>query len=127
MSSTSLLDRFVSIVMERHSTRIDVPLTMLQTYCSWSLLLDNLIQNWIDSPATIIPLLRESMTNGLRVWIFRLLGISLLMKWQMLGVMDTYVVQMGSSATLIIMVASRIVLIFLYMGIQMTMRLLGLL
>ncbi|GAA0175326.1 serine protease [Lithospermum erythrorhizon] len=30
----------------------------------------NLIQNWIDSPATIIPLLREFMANGFRVWIF---------------------------------------------------------
>lgn len=30
----------------------------------------NVITSWEDSPSTIIPLLREFMTNGLRVWIF---------------------------------------------------------
>ena len=28
-------------------------------------------KNWTDSPLTIIPLLREFMANGLRVWVFR--------------------------------------------------------
>ncbi|EEF44557.1 serine carboxypeptidase-like 40 [Ricinus communis] len=30
----------------------------------------DVIKNWLDSPATIIPLLQEFMANGLRVWIF---------------------------------------------------------
>lgn len=29
------------------------------------------ITNWNDSPSTVIPLLKEFMTNDLRVWIFR--------------------------------------------------------
>ena len=29
------------------------------------------IQEWTDSPSTIIPLLKEFMDNGIRVWIFR--------------------------------------------------------
>ena len=31
----------------------------------------DVIQNWTDSPSTIIPLLHEFMENGLRVWVFR--------------------------------------------------------
>ncbi|KAI3796460.1 hypothetical protein L1987_39131 [Smallanthus sonchifolius] len=30
----------------------------------------DIIQHWLDSPSTIIPLLREFMANNLRVWIF---------------------------------------------------------
>ncbi|XP_034705435.1 serine carboxypeptidase-like 40 [Vitis riparia] len=30
----------------------------------------DVIQNWTDSPSTIIPLLHEFMENGLRVWVF---------------------------------------------------------
>ncbi|KAL1833333.1 hypothetical protein ACET3Z_002984 [Daucus carota] len=30
----------------------------------------DIIQNWLDQPSTIIPLLKEFMANGLRVWIF---------------------------------------------------------
>ncbi|XP_042510756.1 serine carboxypeptidase-like 40 [Macadamia integrifolia] len=30
----------------------------------------NLINNWNDSPSTIIPLLREAMADGVRVWVF---------------------------------------------------------
>ncbi len=29
------------------------------------------IKKWKDSPSTVIPLLRELMANGLRVWIYR--------------------------------------------------------
>ncbi|KAK3023817.1 hypothetical protein RJ639_044741 [Escallonia herrerae] len=32
----------------------------------------DIIQNWQDSPSTVIPLLKEFMANGLRVWIFRI-------------------------------------------------------
>ena len=31
----------------------------------------DVIEKWIDSPSTIIPLLREFMANGIRVWVFR--------------------------------------------------------
>ena len=31
----------------------------------------DVIADWKDSTSTIIPLLREFMANGLRVWIFR--------------------------------------------------------
>lgn len=31
----------------------------------------DILRNWQDSPSTIIPLLREFMENGLRLWIFR--------------------------------------------------------
>ncbi|KAJ8748720.1 hypothetical protein K2173_011269 [Erythroxylum novogranatense] len=30
----------------------------------------DIIQSWLDSPTTIIPLLQEFMANGLRVWVF---------------------------------------------------------
>ncbi|KAM4082325.1 hypothetical protein ACJW30_11G164200 [Castanea mollissima] len=30
----------------------------------------DIIEKWIDSPSTIIPLLREFMANGIRVWVF---------------------------------------------------------
>ncbi|KAK4592033.1 hypothetical protein RGQ29_016494 [Quercus rubra] len=30
----------------------------------------DVIEKWIDSPSTIIPLLREFMANGIRVWVF---------------------------------------------------------
>ncbi|KAJ8748829.1 hypothetical protein K2173_011387 [Erythroxylum novogranatense] len=30
----------------------------------------NIIQSWLDSPSTVIPLIQEFMANGLRVWIF---------------------------------------------------------
>lgn len=31
----------------------------------------DVIKKWRDSPSTMLPILREFMANGLRVWIFR--------------------------------------------------------
>ncbi|KAF6136388.1 hypothetical protein GIB67_036266 [Kingdonia uniflora] len=36
----------------------------------WTGCSDPLFYNWKDSPSTIIPLLKEFMANGLRVWVF---------------------------------------------------------
>ncbi|KAM3265391.1 serine carboxypeptidase-like 40 [Capsicum annuum] len=36
----------------------------------WTSCSDSLFYNWKDSPKTIIPLLKESLANGIRVWIF---------------------------------------------------------
>jgi len=30
--------------------------------------------NWVDSASTVLPLLKEFMANGLRVWVFRLVS-----------------------------------------------------
>ncbi|GJX54236.1 2-alkenal reductase, partial [Tanacetum coccineum] len=38
--------------------------------CSYNDQISDIIQDWNDSPSTIIPLLREFMENNLRVWIF---------------------------------------------------------
>ncbi|GER48626.1 serine carboxypeptidase [Striga asiatica] len=40
----------------------------------------DVIKKWQDSPSTVIPLLKELIANGLRVWIFRLVDIHKYMK-----------------------------------------------
>jgi hypothetical protein len=35
--------------------------------------------NWVDSASTILPLLKELMENGLRVWLFRLVTLIVLL------------------------------------------------
>ena len=37
----------------------------------WELCNDAIQETWKDSPSTVIPLLRELMTSGHRVWIYR--------------------------------------------------------
>ncbi|KAL3651666.1 hypothetical protein CASFOL_004668 [Castilleja foliolosa] len=36
----------------------------------WNMCSDVLLRNWKDSPVTVLPLLKEFLNHGLRVWVF---------------------------------------------------------
>ena len=50
---------------------LHVPKNMTLKGNCWQNNCSPVIQDWEDSPSTILPLLQEFMENGLRVWIFR--------------------------------------------------------
>ncbi|CAI9769737.1 unnamed protein product [Fraxinus pennsylvanica] len=62
-------DDYVHIYLNRPDVQEALHANVTKIHYNWQSCSD-VIQKWEDSPSTVIPLLKELMANGLRVWIF---------------------------------------------------------
>ncbi|KAK2968265.1 hypothetical protein RJ640_027654, partial [Escallonia rubra] len=62
-------DYYVYAYLNRHDVQMALHANVTKLDHDWEPCSD-IIQKWQDSPSTVIPLLKEFMKNGLRVWIF---------------------------------------------------------
>jgi serine carboxypeptidase-like clade 2 len=63
-------DYYVYAYLNRPDVQVAIHANVTKLTHDWEPCSD-ILSNWLDSPSTIIPLLQEFMSNGLRVWVFR--------------------------------------------------------
>ncbi|MCD7464485.1 Serine carboxypeptidase-like 40 [Datura stramonium] len=63
-------DNYVYAYLNRRDVQDALHANVTNIKYDWVACSDPLFYNWKDSPVTIIPLLQESLANGVRVWIF---------------------------------------------------------
>uniref|UniRef100_M1A8X8 Carboxypeptidase n=1 Tax=Solanum tuberosum TaxID=4113 RepID=M1A8X8_SOLTU len=65
-------DKYIYAYMNRRNVQDALHANVTNLKYDWTSCSDSLFYDWKDSPVTIIPLLKESLANGVRVWIFSL-------------------------------------------------------
>ncbi|KAK4372052.1 hypothetical protein RND71_007436 [Anisodus tanguticus] len=63
-------DNYVHAYLNRRDVQNALHANVTNIEYAWESCSDPLFYNWKGSPVTIIPLLKESLANGVRVWIF---------------------------------------------------------
>ncbi|XP_009601275.1 serine carboxypeptidase-like 40 [Nicotiana tomentosiformis] len=63
-------DNYIYAYLNRRDVQEALHANVTNISYDWEACSDPLFYNWKDSPLTIIPLLEESLANGVRVWIF---------------------------------------------------------
>ncbi|CAN4110271.1 unnamed protein product [Withania somnifera] len=63
-------DNYIHAYLNRRDVQDALHANVTNIKYDWVSCSDSLYYNWKDSPNTIIPLLEESLANGVRVWIF---------------------------------------------------------
>ncbi|XP_030518776.1 serine carboxypeptidase-like 40 [Rhodamnia argentea] len=63
-------EKYVHAYMNREDVQEALHANLTKLDHDWEPCSDDVIEHWGDSPFTIIPLLQEFMSNGLRVWVF---------------------------------------------------------
>lgn len=63
-------DKYIYAYMNRRDVQDALHANVTNLKYEWTSCSDSLFYDWKDSPVTIIPLLKESLANGVRVWIF---------------------------------------------------------
>ncbi|WMV10708.1 hypothetical protein MTR67_004093 [Solanum verrucosum] len=63
-------DKYIYAYMNRRDVQDALHANVSNLKYDWTSCSDSLFYDWKDSPVTIIPLLKESLENGVRVWIF---------------------------------------------------------
>ncbi|OIT31697.1 serine carboxypeptidase-like 40 [Nicotiana attenuata] len=64
-------DNYIYAYLNRRDVQEALHANVTNISYDWEACSDPPFYNWKDSPSTIIPLLEESLANGVRVWIFR--------------------------------------------------------
>lgn len=69
-------DNYVTAYLNRRDVQEAMHANVTKVKYEWSPCSD-VITKWVDSTSTVIPLLQEFLTRGLRVWIFRFIFLHL--------------------------------------------------